>query len=260
MFCIVKMGLVDVHGGLYGTYGKKVVPGTLQHIDELRDNEGDRGRFLTADGQGFFVRDDGGVDWVITREASNPVLGHLYDGEVEGTADETNSYSQIGNRLFFSPSDEEAMRAREADGTLVVDMDVLRLMVPSPTDEEGRSLPRYKRNERFLQFGYDGRKVLTADGYLLPTFDEAAVLMRFGILPRHFDSFFDAVVRDDERPCYRRIHVPNPTFVARICNRGPIGRSIWGTSLYSAGDIFATRGNEFGYLCGELVEEVEDAA
>jgi len=35
--------------------------------------------FYTADGQGYFLREDGGVDWTITQEEENLVLRHIND-------------------------------------------------------------------------------------------------------------------------------------------------------------------------------------
>ena len=101
--------------------------GTFQHADQLQaerqQNPELRNQwFYTADGYGYFPRTDGDVDLAITREDNNLVLRHLNDSV-------NSSYHQVNQRRDsnYCPDNTEALAAKCAESTIVVDMAKLHL-------------------------------------------------------------------------------------------------------------------------------------
>jgi len=112
--------------------------------EERQDNPALRNNvFYTADGNGYFLREDGGVDWAITPEADNLVLRHL-DDEVD------SSYDQLVHNDNFRPDNAEALAAKNAQGTVVVDVSQLRLF---RDDKEFRYL-QIRTKDGFILIGH----------------------------------------------------------------------------------------------------------
>ena len=104
---------------------KIFTPGTVQHVDEIIALRAERPnwrfhRFYTADGNGYFQRQDGGVDWAITRESENLLLCHLDD------LIHIPHYPSDRERIR-RPDSEAAYAARDAESTVVGDTTKLRL-------------------------------------------------------------------------------------------------------------------------------------
>jgi hypothetical protein len=130
--------VLEHFGGLRQGYNQ-IEPGTFAHIDEiLKERQRKSGGtawsdFHTADGHGFYLREDGGVDWVITRRNENPILRHIND-------EENSSYDQLVTKGYFCPSNEEAKLVRNAKDTVVIDMDKITLR------EEGSNTSTFGMN------------------------------------------------------------------------------------------------------------------
>ena len=186
--------------------------GTFQHVDQLQaerqSNLGLRDHwFYTADGNGYFLR-DGGVDWVITREAENLVLRHLDAPD--------SSYDQLVNTGNYRPGNVEAQSAKGAESTVVVDMNQLRLLCLSGPVEEWRYL-RIRTEDGFI---------LTGDGYEAPNEEEQKVLTRLGYTSGTFKMLRESE-QHIEGTC---IYVLNPAYVAKEVAKDLEHDSLWRAS------------------------------
>ena len=191
--------LVNIPGNLRGAYNQ-AVPGTLRHVDELMDErqtcpvtpEGDDLRkqsFYTADGHGYFSTAAGDIEWAITREADNLVLRHLNDAV-------NSSYDQLVQTGDYRPDNTEAQAAKNADGTVVVKMNQLRL---SGTEKEWRYL-QIRTKDGFIQ---------TEDGYQVPNAEEQKAMTRLGYTPQNLQMLKEAGKTET------KIYVLNPEYVTR---------------------------------------------
>ncbi len=153
--------------------------GTFQHVDELQaeriNNASMRSQwFYTADGNGYFLRDDEGVDWVITREAENLVLRHLYDAV-------DSSFEQLTQKNNYYPGNVEALVAKSAEGSIVVDLNQLRL---SGDDDEWRYLS-IRTSDGFIG---------TNKGYQAPNPEEQKAMNRLGCTKQTLDMLKNAKI------------------------------------------------------------------
>jgi hypothetical protein len=138
--------------------------------------------FHTADGYGYFLREDGDINWVITREDQNLVLRHL-DDEVN------NSYDQLSSEENFFPDNSEAETAKKAEGTVVVKMSGLRLSIPKYVYGKKVMLLRIRTTDGFVKVD---------DTYQPPTEEERKAIQRL---------VYNAKVPET------KIYVPDPDYV-----------------------------------------------
>ena len=182
--------------------------GTFQHADQLQAERQKNPElriqwFYTADGSGYFPRSDGGVDWAITREANNLVLRHL--------GDEVNSsYKQLVQTGNYRPDNVEALAAKNAEGTVIVDMTKLRL--------SGN-----EKNWRYLQIRTKDGFIQTEDGYQAPNEEEQKAKTRLGYTLKTLKMMSDSKQKITET----RICVLNPKYVQEEVKNKPESNSLW---------------------------------
>ena len=171
---------------------KKIVPGTFQHADELMDGRRDNPKlpkewFYTADGQGYFLRDDGEIDWVITREPENLVLRHLYDRD-------NNSFEQLVHQHNFRPANKEALEAKDAPNTVKVDYDQL-------------ILSEYNHEWCYLDILFKNGYIKNPLGYIPPFPEEQKVITRLGYTSQNIQMLKDRGITTT------RIYVLAPDYI-----------------------------------------------
>ena len=186
-------------------------PGIFRHVDQLQDerqnNLGLRDEwFYTADGHGYFLREDGGVDWAIMRESENLVLRHI-DDEVN------SSYDQLVDTCNYFPDNAESLSAKRAKDTVVVDMSKLRL---SGSDDEFR----------YLDIRTEDGFINTKDGYQAPNKDEQKVMSRLGYTSKNLKIMHDSKQKIEKT----KIYVVNPVHVQRVLRSNPEHNSLWRAS------------------------------
>ena len=124
----------EVIAGKYESH-RRLVPGSFRHADELlklglQDSQQPiELRSFTADGSGYFPREDGGIDWVITRRDNNPLLDSSPPSKASHRIDismSTRSPMPWVSYDYFTCSDLRAQVAREAEGSVVINLDKLR--------------------------------------------------------------------------------------------------------------------------------------
>jgi len=200
----------------------KLEKGTFQHVDQLMAERQEKPElynpyFYTADGNGYFLREDGGVDWAITREAQNLILSHLYDKV-------NSSFDQLVHKSNYRPDNAEALAARDAKDTIVVDMSKLRL---SEDDEEWRYL-LIRTMDGFIQ---------TEDGYKAPNDEEQKVMERLGYNSRNLDMLKRAEIAKT------KIYMLNPDYATKEIQKDFEHNSLWLASwldgFYDSSDFLA---------------------
>ena len=210
--------LVNIRGDLREAYNKAVA-GTVLHADQLMDERRTRPvtperddlrdqSFYTADGHGYFSTSDGDIEWAITREADNLVLRHLNDAV-------NSSYDQLVNTVVntgnYRPDNTEAQAAKNADGTVVVKMNQLRL---SGTEKEWRYL-QIRTKDGFIQ---------TEDGYQVPNAEEQKAMTRLGYTPQNLHMLKEAGKTET------KIYILNPTYVHKKITADRTSDSLWRAS------------------------------
>lgn len=189
---------------------RKLKRGTFQHVDQLQSERQEKPElrkfyFYTADGNGYFPREDGGVDWAITREADNLVLRHLDDLE-------DSSYEQLFRNRDYRPDNAEAAAVRAAKDTVVVDMSKLRLY----EDDQEFSYVQIRTKDGFI---------LTDEGYQAPNKEEQKALSRLGFTSETLKILGDS----EQRIVETRVFLLNPYYVRK--NVGREHNSLWRASL-----------------------------
>lgn len=186
--------------------------GTIQHVDQLMDerqnNVGLRGQsFYTADGQGYFVsvvKDKNVVEWAITREGNNLVRRHLNDAV-------NSSYDQLRQTGNYRPANSEALAAKQAQDTVVVRMDKLRLS----GDNTECCYLSIRTADGFIE---------TADGYQRPTREEKKVMDRLEYTSRYLEILNAANIGNT------KIFALNPAYVRQEIETDPEHNSLWRAS------------------------------
>lgn len=211
------MALEIIPGGLQAY--NQLKRGTLQHADHLTEDRWAKPNLYellypmicTADGQGFFPRGDGGIDWVITRGDHNLVLSHLYD---KGN----NSYEQLVKEGYFHPDNAEAQAAREAESTVVVDMNQLRLSREGHLEKKMCSL--IIRTESGL-IETKGEWQVPRQ---VPNREEQKGMERLGFVAKHLRKMYDAETVET------KIRVPSPAYIRELFKKHPESISFWWAS------------------------------
>jgi hypothetical protein len=126
--------LENIPGNLRDAY-KQCVPGTFLCTDKLmnerRSYSGLRRKwFYTADGEVYSL-DDGVPTLRVTREATNPVLRHLFDKGV------CSSYDQLMHKHYYNVTPADFKAVKNSIDTIIVDLTRLRL---GGEEKEWRSL------------------------------------------------------------------------------------------------------------------------
>lgn len=205
------MALENVVDNLRDGYSR-LEKGSFRQVDQLhKDREDDhslRGSwFYTADGQGYFPREDGGIDWAITPEEANLVLRHIGDKE-------NGSYDQLVQNGNFVPDNAEAEIAKDAEDTVVVDMSQLR---SSGNDSE----------YRFLSIRTETGSVRTKEGDQQPNEEELKAMVRLGYTSRTLNMLSKNGISET------RIYFLNPEYVIGKLE-GSDNNSLWRASwLYN---------------------------
>lgn len=189
-----------------------------QLMDERRTapvtEDGDlRDQWLyTADGNGYFpVEND--VEWAITPEVHNLVLRHL-DDEVD------SSYDQLVNTNNFRPDNDEALKAKNAEGTLVTRMSKLTL---SGTDEE------CGKEWRYIAIRTKDGYVRKGKRFVKPSEEDQKVMDRLGYTANNLKMLASSKQRITET----KIYVPNPDYVQDEVAKDPEHNSLWRASRLS---------------------------
>ena len=203
------MALENVVGNL--KVYSQLEKGTFQHGDQLQAERLEKPEsqdqwFYTADGHGYFLREDGGIDWAITREDENLVLRHI-DDEVD------SSYHKLVNERNYRPDNAEAQAAKDTKSTVVVDMGKLRLS----GDE---------KEFRYLQIRPKDGFIKTEDGYQSPNEEEQKAMTRLGYTSQTLKLMHDSHLKIRES----KIHVLNPEYVAEEAPKDPEHNSLWRAS------------------------------
>ena len=201
--------------------------GSLCQVNKLHEERRDdyalqNQWFYTADGHGYFLRENGGVDWAITQEEENLVLRHIGDKV-------NSSYDQLRLKNNFLPDNSEAEAAKGAEGTVVVNMDKLRL---SGIEKE------YK----FLQIRTEDGFVKVGDEYKHPNKEEQKAIQRLG-----YNAKTRKMLREsDHKIAETRICVLNPDYVAgelECYDNNSLWRASWLNVFNFNSDFYANDRN-----------------
>lgn len=204
------MPLESVIGNLRAL--SKLGKGTFQHADQLQaERQGNQElrmqHFYTADGNGYFPRRDGGVDWAITREAENLVLRHLDDRFY-------CSYTQLVRTGNYHSVGAEAIAARNAGGTVVVDMAKLRL---EPGTDNELCYLNVRTEDGFIK---------TRDGYQAPNEEELKAMTRLGFT----SGTLKMLCESEPKRIGTKISVLDPEYVRKVVKNKPESMSLWRAS------------------------------
>ena len=149
--------------------------GSFQRVDQLNaellvNPALSRNFCYTADGNGYFLREDGGVDWAITTEDENLILRHLNDQANSSWENQGYFYDkslECVTGRSYRPDNAEAQAAKDAKSTVVVDMSKLRFCLR----ERECAYLRIRTKDGFIS---DSLR------YLPPNEEEQKVMTRLG--------------------------------------------------------------------------------
>lgn len=190
--------LENIEGNLKNAY-KLIVPGTMQHADELMNaRRTDRTLrdffFYTADGN-FYFMENGKPYWAITREPENLILCHIDE-----------AFPQLTQQQNYCPDPEEMADVLAAEDTVLIDLSQCLL---SGNDDEWRYIGIGTGPERYNQLTAEGRK---AAERIFGQGDDFAANMQM---------LSSANIQET------RIYVLNPTYIAQHAPQGVLGRASW---------------------------------